>query len=186
MRRFSQVAFGSVVALVATGIYQSWRQLGSWSAFTGTRYGQLLLVKIGLVVLLVGIASISRRWTARLADTAVLTPGKARDAGAREADEGDAQGEKEPAAARAGAGSAKTATATASGEARGAGGSGSAGDSQAAADRERAAQLARQQAAVDTARQKRQRDADPAASGCAARCSPRPVSPWSCSPSPPC
>ncbi|MCX4882025.1 copper resistance CopC/CopD family protein [Streptomyces sp. NBC_00847] len=161
VRRFSQVAFSSVVALVATGVYQSWRQLGSWSAFTGTRYGQLLLVKIGLVVLLVGIASISRRWTARLADTAVLTPGKARDAGAREADEGDAQGEKEPAAARAGAGSAKTATATASGEARGSGGSGSAGDSQAPADRERAAQLARQQAAVDTARQKRQRDTDP-------------------------
>ncbi|MCX5422054.1 copper resistance CopC/CopD family protein [Streptomyces sp. NBC_00078] len=159
VRRFSQVAFSSVVALVATGVYQSWRQLGSWSAFTGTRYGQLLLVKIGLVVLLVGIASISRRWTARLADAAVLTPGKARDAGAREADEGDAQGEKEPAAARAGAGSAKTATA--SGEARGSGGSGSAGDSQAPADRERAAQLARQQAAVDTARQKRQRDTDP-------------------------
>ncbi|MGC0330900.1 copper transport protein [Streptomyces sp. SAI-170] len=67
VRRFSRVAFGSVVALVATGVYQSWRQLGSWSALTGTRYGQLLLVKIGLVVLLVGIAWISRRWTSQLA-----------------------------------------------------------------------------------------------------------------------
>ncbi|WP_405871188.1 copper resistance CopC/CopD family protein [Streptomyces sp. NBC_00005] len=69
VRRFSRVAFSSVVALVATGIYQSWRQLGSWSAFTDTAYGQLLLVKIGLVTLLVGIAWISRRWTGRLADT---------------------------------------------------------------------------------------------------------------------
>ncbi|NED02082.1 CopD family protein, partial [Streptomyces sp. SID6648] len=47
VRRFSRLAFGSVVALVATGAYQSWRQLGSWTAFTDTRYGQLLLVKIG-------------------------------------------------------------------------------------------------------------------------------------------
>ncbi|MCT9076365.1 copper resistance CopC/CopD family protein [Streptomyces fulvoviolaceus] len=71
VRRFSTVAFGSVVALVVTGVYQSWRQLGSWSAFTETRYGQLLLVKIGLVALLVGIAYISRRWTSQLADTVV-------------------------------------------------------------------------------------------------------------------
>ncbi|MCX5247337.1 copper resistance protein CopC [Streptomyces sp. NBC_00201] len=183
VRRFSQVAFSSVVALVATGVYQSWRQLGSWSAFTDTTYGQLLLVKIGLVVLLVGIASISRRWTARLADTAVLTPRRGKDSGAEEAGaeeagaeeagaevaaEGDAPGEKEPAAARAGAGSTKTATAAASGEARGSGGSGGAGGSGGSedpADRERAVQLARQQAAVDTARQKRQRDADPSRFG---------------------
>lgn len=38
VRRFSAVAFGSVVVLAGTGIYQSWRQVGSWSALTGTRY----------------------------------------------------------------------------------------------------------------------------------------------------
>ncbi|MFE9020183.1 copper resistance CopC/CopD family protein [Streptomyces sp. NPDC007808] len=86
VRRFSYVAFGSVLTLVATGVYQSWRQLGSWSAFTGTRYGQLLLLKIGLVALLVGIAWISRRWTARLAETVV--PGPREVAGA----DGDAVG----------------------------------------------------------------------------------------------
>ncbi|HET9380521.1 MAG TPA: copper resistance protein CopC, partial [Streptomyces sp.] len=64
--RFSPLALGSVVVLVVTGTYQSWRQLGSWSAFTDTRYGQLLLVKLGLVALLVGLAWLSRRWTARL------------------------------------------------------------------------------------------------------------------------
>ncbi|MGX1560418.1 copper resistance CopC/CopD family protein, partial [Streptomyces sp. NPDC055509] len=66
VRRFSRFAFGSVLALIATGTYQSWRQLGSWSAFTDTRYGQLLLAKIALVVVLVGVAWISRRWTGRL------------------------------------------------------------------------------------------------------------------------
>ncbi|MFG3095196.1 copper resistance protein CopC [Streptomyces sp. NPDC048202] len=68
VRRFSRLAFASVLALVATGVYQSWRQLGSWSAFTDTRYGQLLLVKLGLVAVMVGLAWISRRWTGRLAE----------------------------------------------------------------------------------------------------------------------
>lgn len=134
VRRFSTVAFASVLTLVATGIYQSWRQLGAWSAFTDTRYGQLLLVKIGLVVLLVGIASISRRWTARLMDAAGSASGKA-------------QARKEQSAS---AGSARSAAAE---PASGAG------------DGKRATQLARQRAAVDAARQKRLRDADPSRFG---------------------
>ncbi|MER7816024.1 copper resistance protein CopC, partial [Streptomyces sp. NPDC096153] len=76
--RFSRVAFWSVVVLAATGLYQSWRQVGSWSALTGTSYGRLLLVKIGLVAVLVGVAWISRRWTARLSEP---TPGAAVDGG---------------------------------------------------------------------------------------------------------
>jgi copper transport protein len=131
VRRFSQVAFGSVLALVATGVYQSWRQLGSWSAFTDTRYGQLLLVKIGLVALLVGIAWISRRWTARLAETVTAES---------RGEETDAE-VKEPAAAKAS--------------------SAEAGAGSGTGDAERDAQLARQRAAVEAARQKRQRDADP-------------------------
>lgn len=68
VRRFSRVAFGSVVVLALTGLYQSWRQVGSWSALTGTSYGQLLLVKVGLVALLVAVAGLSRRWTGRLGE----------------------------------------------------------------------------------------------------------------------
>ncbi|MFJ4843004.1 copper resistance CopC/CopD family protein [Streptomyces sp. NPDC088746] len=68
VRRFSRVAFGSVIVLAATGLYQSWRQVGSWSALTGTRYGQLLLVKVALVAVLLGVAWISRRWTGRLTE----------------------------------------------------------------------------------------------------------------------
>ncbi|MFC4464817.1 copper resistance CopC/CopD family protein [Streptomyces xiangluensis] len=134
VRRFSGVAFGSVAVLAATGIYQSWRQLGSWSALTGTSYGQLLLVKIGLVAVLVGVAWISRRWTARLtsapeAEMETEDPADPEDAEER-------TDEKEPAAAHVGGG-----------------------------DSERATQLARQRAAVATAREKRARDADPRRSG---------------------
>ncbi|QTD99575.1 copper resistance CopC/CopD family protein [Streptomyces cyanogenus] len=132
VQRFSRVAFGSVLALVVTGVYQSWRQLGSWPAFTETRYGQLLLVKIALVAVLVGIAGVSRRWTARLTDP-VARAGKARKS--------QAQARKEQVAA----------SQTAGGKSGGSG----------AADSGRAAQLARQRAAVAAAREKRLRDADP-------------------------
>ncbi|MFF4087863.1 copper resistance CopC/CopD family protein [Streptomyces nigra] len=148
VRRFSRLAFGSVLTLVVTGIYQSWRQLGSWSAFTGTRYGQLLLVKIGLVVLLVGIAWISRRWTARLAESGAAVSAEAAEEGENEADaDADADVEKE----RVTSGAVTSAATTESGAA----------DTGAGAGSERAAQLARQRAAVDTARRKRERDADP-------------------------
>ncbi|WP_031097725.1 MULTISPECIES: copper resistance CopC/CopD family protein [unclassified Streptomyces] len=147
VQRFSRVAFGSVLALVVTGVYQSWRQLGSWSAFTETRYGQLLLVKIGLVALLVGIAAVSRRWTGRLTDPVVRT-GKARKGEAQQAQarKEQAEAQKEQVAASRAAGTGKAA-----GEDEGTG----AGASQ------RAAQLARQRAAVDAAREKRLRDGDP-------------------------
>ncbi|MFF3406979.1 copper resistance CopC/CopD family protein [Streptomyces sp. NPDC002742] len=124
VRRFSRLAFGAVLVLVATGIYQSWRQLGSWSALTDTTYGQLLLVKVGLVALLVGIAWISRRWTARLSEAT--------------APEAAAVVEQRSAPRTPGT---------------------------VPADSRRAAQLARQQAAVDSTREKRVRDADPHRSG---------------------
>ncbi|KUN34748.1 hypothetical protein AQJ30_28270 [Streptomyces longwoodensis] len=177
VRRFSTVAFGSVVALVATGTYQSWRQLGSWSAFTDTRYGQLLLVKIGLVALLVGVASISRRWTGRLAGTGAagsrasvaagvgagvgVGAGKTASAGSGSAGAGKGagteaakkQGTGKQDAEKRGAGKPGTAKQGA-GEEPGDAGTGAVGT-------ERAAQLARQRAAEDAARQKRLRDADP-------------------------
>ncbi|MET9112828.1 copper resistance protein CopC [Streptomyces longwoodensis] len=179
VRRFSTVAFGSVVALVATGTYQSWRQLGSWSAFTDTRYGQLLLVKIGLVALLVGVASISRRWTGRLAGTGAagarasvaagvgagvgVGAGKTASAGSGGAGAGAGKGAgtgagKKQGAGKQGAGKQGTAKQGAgkqgTGEEPGDAGTGAVGT-------ERAAQLARQRAAEDAARQKRLRDADP-------------------------
>ncbi|MFE7351999.1 copper resistance CopC/CopD family protein [Streptomyces sp. NPDC057543] len=130
VRRFSRVAFGSVLVLAATGIYQSWRQVGTWSALTGTGYGQLLLVKVGLVAVLIGIAWISRRWTARLVTNGADAVGA--EAGAEVAVE-EARPPTTP--------------------------------SSAVEDPARAAQLARQKAAVATAEKKRVRDADPDRSG---------------------
>ncbi|MEU9625710.1 copper resistance protein CopC [Streptomyces luteogriseus] len=147
VRRFSQVAFGSVLALIATGTYQSWRQLGSWSAFTDTRYGQLLLAKIALVVVLVGVAWISRRWTGRLAETVPL--------------EAPAVREKERVGAGVDTAGDADITAVGDGEAPVKGEGDRGRDTVEQPDSERAAQLARQQAARDAARQKRMRDADP-------------------------
>lgn len=159
VRRFSRLAFGSVIALVVTGVYQSWRQLGSWSAFTDTRYGQLLLVKIGLVAVMVGVASVSRRWTARLAEVPAET------ASADEADAGTA-GPDEAASRAAGARKDVVAAGqTGKAEDTGNTGTGPADGPAAGAGSARAAQLARQRAAVENARQKRLRDADPHRSG---------------------
>ena len=146
VRRFSRLAFGSVVVLAATRLYQSWRQVGSWSALTGTRYGQLLLIKVALVAVLVGVAWISRRWTGRMLESR----GRAGDDA-----QGEGRDEGDLAAATAAAVSANTAavaepvTATKTATA----------DTEDIAP-ERAAQLARQRAALASTKEKRARDAD--------------------------
>ncbi|WP_225801202.1 copper resistance CopC/CopD family protein [Streptomyces sp. NK15101] len=155
VERFSKVAFGSVAVLAATGLYQSWRQVGSWSALTGTRYGQLLLVKIGLMAVLVGIAWISRRWTRRLTEP---SPREAEGApGADEtpsADEGSGAGGPE-----VGSGTPDEPEGDPRDE------PGASDGPAGSVDPVRAAQLARQRAAVATARRKRERDADPERTG---------------------
>jgi copper transport protein len=60
--RFSTVAFVSVVAIVASGVVQGWRQLGSVSALWDTTYGRLLVVKVVLVGLMLVAAALSRAW----------------------------------------------------------------------------------------------------------------------------
>jgi copper transport protein len=79
-RRFSTVATGSVVVLVGTGCYQSWRQLGSWAAFLTTDYGRLLLVKLAVVALLLVVAAFSRRWVVRRRPAATLRRNVLREA----------------------------------------------------------------------------------------------------------
>ncbi|MDG9720640.1 copper resistance protein CopC [Streptomyces sp. DH24] len=67
--RFSRLALTSVTVLAATGTYQSWRGLGTWSALTDTSYGRLLIGKVTLVALLLAAAAFSRRRSTRLAAT---------------------------------------------------------------------------------------------------------------------
>lgn len=145
VRRFSQVAFVSVLVLAVTGVYQSWRQLGSWSALTGTSYGQLLLLKVGLVAVLVGIAYVSRKWTARLADAPAGSVDVSRETATAAAAATAAADVSPPATA----GSAPSETEPVT----------------VPADPQRAAQLARQRAALESAREKRVRDADPDRAG---------------------
>ncbi|MYR23026.1 copper resistance protein CopC [Streptomyces sp. SID6137] len=154
VRRFSRLAFGSLVALVATGIYQSWRQLGSWSAFTDTRYGQLLLAKIALVAVMVGLASVSRRWTGRLADQGAEGEQAVAEAGTEKESVTAAKPTAGQDTAARGTGTADTA-----GQER-AGASEPGPAAKDSGDSRRAAQLARQRAAVDAARRKRLRDGD--------------------------
>ncbi|MGH9135387.1 MAG: CopD family protein, partial [Ilumatobacteraceae bacterium] len=59
--RFSTVATGAAIVVVASGIVQSLRQLDTWSEVTGTDFGQTLLVKVGLVVALLVLAVASNR-----------------------------------------------------------------------------------------------------------------------------
>ncbi|MGA5041721.1 copper resistance CopC/CopD family protein [Streptomyces capoamus] len=76
--RFSRLAFTSVTVLVVTGVYQSWRGLGSWQALTDTTYGRTLLAKLAAVTALLLAAACSRTWTARLVGAAATAPAPVR------------------------------------------------------------------------------------------------------------
>ncbi|MDT0403127.1 MULTISPECIES: copper resistance CopC/CopD family protein [Streptomyces] len=71
--RFSRLAFASVTVLVVTGVYQSWRGLGSWTALLETTYGKTLTVKLAATLFLLLAAAMSRRWTALLARPATAS-----------------------------------------------------------------------------------------------------------------
>jgi copper transport protein len=58
--RFSAVALGSVVALVTAGSVSGYLQVRSWSGLWETRYGVLLLVKVGLVLVILALAAVNR------------------------------------------------------------------------------------------------------------------------------
>lgn len=63
--RFSSIAFAAVAALVVTGVFQSWRQVGGLDALTQTTYGHLLLAKLALFAVMVGFGYLGRRWVQR-------------------------------------------------------------------------------------------------------------------------
>jgi copper transport protein len=60
VRRFSRLALAAVGVLVATGLYQAWREVGSVSGLTDTTYGRLLLAKVAILVCVLGVARGSR------------------------------------------------------------------------------------------------------------------------------
>lgn len=111
--RWSLTAIGAVTVIVATGIFQSWREVRSWGALTGTTYGQLLLIKIGLVALMLAVGLASNRWVARRYRTVVLA--------AQDAPAARRAGDPDRAVGR-GNSRAEAATAGGGGDGRGSGG----------------------------------------------------------------
>jgi copper transport protein len=60
--RFSNMAVGSVVALLTAGIISAYLQLRTWSALWDNEYGLLVLTKIVLVVPLLGLGAYNNRY----------------------------------------------------------------------------------------------------------------------------
>jgi copper transport protein len=68
--RFSTVALTAVTTLIVSGTYLAWRQAGIFDDLTTTRYGGLLLVKVGLVATVLVVAYFSRRLVNRSSGSA--------------------------------------------------------------------------------------------------------------------
>ena len=169
VRRFSRLAFGSVIALVVTGSTSRWRQLGSWSALhrhpVRAAAARQDRARGGARRRRLPLAAVDGAAGGRADGGAGRgRPERARGAPGRRG-RGVASAGK--ASVSAGADPPRPRTlrrrATGSGDRRAPAGSEAGGT--AGAGSVRAAQLARQRAAVETARQKRLRDADPAPLG---------------------
>ena len=68
VQRFSRLAMCCVGALVVSGVYQAWRNVGSWAALSGTPYGRLVVLKIGGLCILIGLGWMARDWIRRTVD----------------------------------------------------------------------------------------------------------------------
>ncbi|GAB3149369.1 copper resistance CopC/CopD family protein [Microbispora hainanensis] len=71
--RFSRLALLCFAVIAVTGLYLSWRQVGTWGALGATGFGRLLLVKLAVVLGVLALASGSRRFVQRR-DRARRTP----------------------------------------------------------------------------------------------------------------
>jgi copper transport protein len=58
--RYSALALGAIVALIVSGGYQAWRQVGSLDALKTTDYGRLLIAKLVVFAALIVAAAFSR------------------------------------------------------------------------------------------------------------------------------
>jgi putative copper resistance protein D len=61
IRRFSMVALVTMLALIGTGLLNTWTQVGDVAALVGTRYGRLLILKVLLLLPILGLAAVNRR-----------------------------------------------------------------------------------------------------------------------------
>jgi putative copper export protein len=75
--RYSKLAMGSVLAVIAAGVVMAWQLLGGFGRLFHTTYGELLLTKIVLLVVILVAAFGSKSWVANRLDFAVVLRGDA-------------------------------------------------------------------------------------------------------------
>jgi copper transport protein len=75
--RYSRLAMGSVLAIIAAGTVLAWQLLGGVGALFDTGYGALLLAKIMLLAVILCAAGASRGWIVHRLDFAVVLRGDA-------------------------------------------------------------------------------------------------------------
>jgi uncharacterized membrane protein len=61
--RFSDVAAWSVFAVVASGTYSAWAEIGDLRALTASTYGLVFLAKLGAFVPVLTLGAVNNRWT---------------------------------------------------------------------------------------------------------------------------
>src|SRR5918996_522323 len=61
VRRFSNVPFVSVMALIVAGIVLTWQYVGDWAALVGTAYGVMVLSKVILLLVILALAAMNFR-----------------------------------------------------------------------------------------------------------------------------
>jgi copper transport protein len=66
LARFSRLASWCIVAIVVTGAFQTWRQVGSFDGLRSTEYGRILVVKLVIVAFVLAVAAFSREHVLRL------------------------------------------------------------------------------------------------------------------------
>jgi copper transport protein len=88
--RWSRLALGCVIVIVATGAFQTWRQVGGLDALRSTDYGRILIVKLVLFAAIMVLAAFSREIVFRLYHQRPATSGGGMPVVAGGADDGDA------------------------------------------------------------------------------------------------
>ena len=65
--RWSRTATGCVLAILGSGLFQTWREVGGTAELTGTTYGRILLGKAALVAVMLAVAATARALVVRIA-----------------------------------------------------------------------------------------------------------------------
>lgn len=73
--RYSNLALLSVTVIIGAGLVLAWHLVGSLHGLTGTSYGRLLLLKVGIVATVLLLAQHSKAWVRHRLDVAVLLDG---------------------------------------------------------------------------------------------------------------